>query len=103
MKKNCFFSHLNSEKNTGLQKEVEMSLKYYFTRKEQRKREQNLIFGNENTGLKITDENDLLVKNLESQENCDTNVCVVEFGVHITYRFDICLECHGLQKFFLHQ
>jgi hypothetical protein len=49
------------------------------------KREQNLIYGNENAGLKITAENDLLVKNLESQESCDTNMCVVEFGVHITY------------------
>jgi hypothetical protein len=75
-----------------------MSLKYYFTRKEQRKREQNLIFGNENTGLKITDENDLLVKNLESQESCDTNVCVVEFGVHITYRCDICFRMPWLAK-----
>ena len=44
----------------------------------------NLINGSENAGLQITAENGLLVKNLESQGNCNTNSCVVEFGVNFT-------------------
>jgi hypothetical protein len=64
--------------------------------------EQNLICGNENAGLKITVENDLLVKNLGSQESCDTDVHVVEFGCILHTGVTFALECHGFQKWFLH-
>lgn len=60
-----------------------------------------LIYGNENAGLKIMTGNDLLVNNVEGRESCVKNVCVVEFGVHITYLVTFGLECNGFQKWFL--
>jgi len=45
--------------------------------------------------------NDLLVNNVEGRESCVKNVCVVEFGVHITYLVTFGLECNGFQKWFL--
>jgi len=62
------------------------------------KGDQILIYGNGNAGLKIMPGNDLLVKNVESHESCVKNVCVVEFGVHITYRCDICFRMSWLPK-----
>jgi len=62
------------------------------------KGDQILIYGNENAGLKIMAGNNLLVKNVESHESCDKNVCVVEFRVHITYRCDIWFRMPWLPK-----
>jgi hypothetical protein len=67
------------------------------------KGDQNLIYDNENAGLKITAESDLLVKNLESQESCDTNMCFGIWGsIYIRTGMTFALECHVLQKWFLH-
>jgi hypothetical protein len=81
MRKNCFFSHLNVEKKDNIRK-----LKYHSNLTSQgnnsEKEEQNLIYDNENAGLKTTAENYLLVKNLENQESCDTNLCCGIWGAY---------------------
>jgi len=84
-RKNCFFSRLISEKIKGSKRNWKHHSNVTSQENNNEKGQQNLIYGNENAGLKITAENDLLVKNLESQESCDTNIGVVEFGVHITH------------------
>jgi len=66
--------------------------------KNSEKGEQIFIHGYENADLKVTAENDLLVKNLESHESCDKNVCAVEFGLHITYRCVFCFRMPWLPK-----